>query len=111
MYSIYKIYQAKELVYATYHTMNNQYSDTTKLDIIINSPITPYYLVDAYFKNSSQFSIKLHKDGISNALDASQLLSALLSNQTSNTVIEESKPIPKPKKSRTKKAQQSKTEG
>lgn len=103
MYSIYKIYQAEELVYATYHTMNNQYSDTTKLDIIINSPITPYYLVEAYFKNSSQFSIKLHKDGISNALDASQLLSALLSNQTSNTVIEESKPIPKPKKSRTKK--------
>lgn len=83
--------------------MNNQYSDTTKLDIIINSPITPYYLVDAYFKNSSQFSIKLHKDGISNALDASQLLSALLSNQTSNTAIEESKPTPKPKKSRTKK--------
>lgn len=83
--------------------MNNQYSDTTKLDIIINSPITPYYLVDAYFKNSSQFSIKLHKDGISNALDASQLLSALLSNQTSNTAIEESKPITKPKKSRTKK--------
>lgn len=103
MYSIYKIYQAEELVYATYHTMNNQYSDTTKLDIIINSPITPYYLVDAYFKNSSQFSIKLHKDGISNALDASQLLSALLSNQTSNTAIEESKPITKPKKSRTKK--------
>lgn len=103
MYSIYKIYQAEELVYATYHTMNNQYSDTTKLDIIINSPITPYYLVEAYFKNSSQFSIKLHKDGISNALDASQLLSALLSNQTSNTAIEESKPTPKPKKSRTKK--------
>ena len=103
MYSIYKIYQVEELVYATYHTMNNQYSDTTKLDIIINSPITTYYLVDAYFKNSSQFSIKLHKDGISNALDASQLLSALLSNQTSNTAIEESKPTPKPKKSRTKK--------
>lgn len=104
MYSIYKIYQAEELVYATYHTMNNQYSDTTKLDIIINSPITPYYLVEAYFKNSSQFGIKLHKDGISNALDASQLLSALLSNPTSNTVIEESKPTTKPKKSHTKKA-------
>lgn len=103
MYSIYKIYQAEELVYATYHTINNQYSDTTKLDIIINSPITPYYLVEAYFKNSSQFSIQLHKDAISNALDASQLLSALLSNQTSNTVIEES-PTTKPKKSRTKKA-------
>ena len=103
MYSIYKIYQAEELVYATYHTMNNQYSDTTKLDIIINSPITPYYLVEAYFKNSSQFSIKLHKDGISNALDASQLLSTLLSNQTSNTAIEQSKPTTKPKKSRTKK--------
>ena len=100
---MYKIYQAEELVYATYHTMNNQYSDTTKLDIIINSPITPYYLVDAYFKNSSQFSIKLHKDGISNALDASQLLSTLLSNQTSNTAIETPKPTPKLKKSRTKK--------
>lgn len=111
MCSIYKIYQAEELVYATYHTMNNQYSDTTKLDIIINSPITPYYLVDAYFKNSSQFSIKLYKDGISNALDASQLLSTLLSNQTSNTAIETPKPTPKLKKSRTKKAQQSKTEG
>ena len=100
---MYKIYQAEQLVYATYHTMNNQYSDTTKLDIIINSPITPYYLVDAYFKNSSQFSIKLHKDGISNALDASQLLSTLLSNQTSNTAIETPKPTPKLKKSRTKK--------
>lgn len=103
MYSIYKIYQAEELVYATYHTMNNQYSDTTKLDIIINSPVTPYKLVDDYFKNSAQFSIKLHKDGISNSLDASQLLSGLLSNQISNTVIEESKPTTKPKRSRTKK--------
>jgi hypothetical protein len=98
MYSIYKIYQAEELVYATYHTMNNQYSDTIKLDIIINSPITPYYLVDAYFKNSSQFSIKLHKDGISNALEANEIIQKI-SLCSSNTVIKK----PKNKKSSTKK--------
>lgn len=98
MYSIYKIYQAEELVYATYHTMNNQYSDTTKLDIIINSPITPYYLVEAYFKNSSQFSIKLHKDGISNALEANEIIQKI-SLSSSNTVIKK----PKTKKSSTKK--------
>ena len=98
MYSIYKIYQAEELVYATYHTMNNQYSDTTKLDIIINSPVTPYKLVDDYFKHPEQFSIQLHKEGISNALEANEIIQNI-SLSSSNTVIKK----PKTKKLSTKK--------
>ena len=98
MYSIYKIYQAEELVYATCHTMNNQYSDTTKLDIIINSPVTPYKLVDDYFKHPEQFSIQLHKEGISNALEANEIIQNI-SLSSSNTVIKK----PKTKKLSTKK--------
>ena len=90
MYSIYKIYQAEELVYATYHTMNNQYSDTTKLDIIINSPVTPYKLVDDYFKHPEQFSIQLHKEGISNALEANEIIQNIPLS-SSNTVIKKTK--------------------
>ena len=98
MYSIYKIYQAEQLVYATYHTMNNQYSDKTKLDIIINSPVTPYKLVDDYFKHPEQFSIQLHKEGISNALEANEIIQNI-SLSSSNTVIKK----PKTKKLSTKK--------
>lgn len=98
MYSIYKIYQAEQLVYATYHTMNNQYSDTTKLDIIINSPVTPYKLVDDYFKHPEQFSIQLHKEGISNALEANEIIQNI-SLSSFNTVIKK----PKTKKLSTKK--------
>ena len=90
MYSIYKIYQAEQLVYATYHTMNNQYSDTTKLDIIINSPVTPYKLVDDYFKHPEQFSIQLHKEGISNALEANEIIQNIPLS-SSNTVIKKTK--------------------
>ena len=97
MYSIYKIYQAEQLVYATYHTMNNQYSDTTKLDIIINSPVTPYKLVDDYFKHPEQFSIQLHKEGISNALEANEIIQNI--SLSSSNVIKK----PKTKKLSTKK--------
>lgn len=98
MYSIYKIYQAEELVYATCNTMNNQYSDTTKLDIIINSPVTPYKLVDDYFKHPEQFSIQLHKEGISNALEANEIIQNIALSSF-NIVIKK----PKTKKLSTKK--------
>lgn len=95
MYSIYQIFQSEKLVYSSYHTMSNDYSDTTKLDIILNTPVTPYYLVDAYFKDPSVFTIKLVKSGISNALEASELLN----NKAINTAIKKTKP----RKPRTKK--------
>ena len=87
MYSIYQIYQSDKVVYSIYHTMNNQYSDTTKLDIVLNSPVTPYYLVDGYFKQPELFTIKLVKDGISNALEANEILLKLI-NSSIDTVIE-----------------------
>ena len=107
MYSIYQIYQSNIPVYATYHTLNQDFADTTKLDLILNSPITPYYLVDAYFKQPELFSIQTIKSGISNALEALQTHT----NKSINSSIEdaktdtlkESKPTPKPRKPRTKK--------
>lgn len=90
MYSIYQIYQSEKVVYSTYHTMNNQYSDTTKLDIILTSPVAPYYLVDDYFKHPDQFSIQLVKDGISNTLEANEIL-LKLSNDSINTAIKAKK--------------------
>lgn len=112
MYSIYQIYQSNKPVYATYHTLNPDFADTTKLDLILNSPITPYFLVDAYFKQPELFSIQTIKSGIGNALEASEALNNHINksiNITINNPIIESKPIPKPRKPRTKKAQQSKT--
>lgn len=48
MYSTYQIYQSNIPVYSTYHTLNPDFSDITTLDLILNSPITPYDLVDSY---------------------------------------------------------------
>lgn len=104
MYSVYQIYQSDKPVYSTYHSFNPDFADTTKLALILNSPITPYYLVDAYFKQPELFSIKTIKSGISNALEASEALQTHI-NELDNKAIEE----PRMKKIRTKKAQQSKT--
>ncbi|TCB47370.1 hypothetical protein E0H80_16395 [Acinetobacter sp. ANC 4779] len=95
MYSIHKIYQGEALVYVTYHTMNNQYSDTTKLDIIINSPVTPYKLVDDYFKHPEQFSIQLHKDGISNTLEANEIIQNIPLSSSSTVIIKKPKRLTK----------------
>ncbi|MGR3979002.1 hypothetical protein FW754_15325 [Acinetobacter sp. 1207_04] len=78
MYSIYQIYQSDKLVYSTYHTINPDFIDTTKLDLLINSPITPYTLVDSYFKQPDTFSIQTIKSGIDNALEASEALKSYL---------------------------------
>lgn len=111
MYSIYQIYQADKLVYTTYHTMNPDYSDRTKLDLILQSPAIPYYLAAEYFKAPEQFSIKLLQSSLSNALQANEVIQALV-NPRSNIEQAEVEPQPKKKPRRSiKKAQQSKTEG
>lgn len=101
MYSIYKIKQLDKLVFSTYHTLNNGYSDQTKLDLIINSPVTPYYLVDAYFRYPDQFSITLHQDNVPNALEASRIVSDIY------TTIKKAEP----KKPRTRKKKSLTNEG
>ena len=103
MYSIYQIYQSEELVYSLYHTMNNQYSDKTKLDIILTAPTTPLTLCTGYYLEPNLYSIKLYQDGIDNALKANEILSTLQDKPTE--AVEEK---PKAKKPRTKKAQQPK---
>ena len=106
MYSIYQIYQADKLVLVVYHDIIPEFTDATKLKLISNGPTIPLDLFEAYFIAPELFTIETFKTALSNALDASQI------------VMEQSKLIgtdkPKPKttrKSRTKKAQQSKTEG
>ncbi len=100
MYHIYQIYQSEELVLTTYHTINPNYSDSTKLGIIINSPATLNTLVDSYFKQPNQFKIVTVKTNLNNALEANEYINDLI-----NTTINKTKKI------RNKKAQQSKTEG
>jgi hypothetical protein len=100
MYHIYQIYQCEELVLTTYHKINPNCSDSTKLDILLNSPATPYTIADSYFKQSEQFKIVTVKTNISNALEANEYIQEL----KNTTII-------KTKKPRTKKAQQPKIEG
>jgi len=111
MYSIYQIYQSDKLVYTTYHTMNPAYPDRTKLDLILHSPATPYYLAADYFKAPEQFSIQLLQTSLSNALQANEVIQSLLISRSS---LEQAEVEPQPKKKSrrsTKKAQQSKIEG
>ena len=109
MYSVYKIYQAEKLVFVTYHDIIPEFTDTTKLKLIFNSPTIPISLFEDYYKSPDLFSIETFKKGIYNALDASQIV------QEENQLIGTDKPSIKPRKKqskpRTKKAQQSKTEG
>lgn len=109
MYSVYKIYQSDKLVLVTYHDIIPEFTDTTKLKLIFNSPTIPLALFEDYFKSPELFSISTHKIGIYNALDASQIVQE--ENQLIGTDKPSTKPSKKQSKPRTKKAQQSKTEG
>ena len=114
MYSIYQIYQLKQLVLTTYHTFNTEYADQTKLDIILKAPSTNYLLADQYFKHKDQFTIRTVATNLSNALEANEKIDQL-TNKTNlkpsvNEQLEIVKATPKPKRSRNKKALQSKTE-
>lgn len=97
MYSIYQIYQADKLVYTTYHTMNSDYPDRTKLDLILQSPAIPYYLASDYFKAPEQFSIQLLQSSLSNALQANEVIQSLLNPRPST---EQAVPEVKPKRTR-----------
>ena len=109
MYSVFKIYQSDKLVFVTYHDIIPEFTDTTKLKLIFNSPTIPIALFEDYFKSPELFSISTHKIGIYNALDASQIVQE--ENQLIGTDKPSTKPSKKQSKPRTKKAQQSKTEG
>ena len=109
MYSVFKIYHSDKLVFVTYHDIIPEFTDTTKLKLIFNSPTIPIALFEDYFKSPELFSISTHKIGIYNALDASQIVQE--ENQLIGTDKPSTKPSKKQSKPRTKKAQQSKTEG
>lgn len=109
MYSVYKIYQSDKLVFVTYSDIIPEFTDTTKLKLIFNSPTIPVALFEDYFKHPELFSIETFKIGIYNALDASQIVQE--ENQLIGTDKPSTKPSKKQSKPRTKKAQQSKTEG
>ncbi len=120
MYSIYKIYQSDKLVFVTYHDIIPEFTDTTKLKLILNGPTIPITVFEAYFKTPELFSIETFKTGLSNALDASLVMqgeSKLIGtdkpkakNKTSNNTAK-IKTTTTTRKPRTKKALQSKTEG
>ena len=74
MYSVYKIYQAEKLVFVTYHDIIPEFTDTTKLKLIFNSPTIPISLFESYFKSPELFSIVTYKTGIYNALEASEIV-------------------------------------
>lgn len=104
MYSVYKIYQADKLVLVTYSDLIPEFTDTTKLKLILNGPTIPISLFESYFKTPELFSITTHETGISNALDASQIVieqSKLIG--TDKPSIKQSKSKSAPKKPRTKK--------
>ena len=44
MYSVYKIYQADKLVLVTYSDIIPEFTDTTKLKLILNGPTIPISL-------------------------------------------------------------------
>lgn len=104
MYSVYKIYQADKLVLVTYHDIIPEFTNTTKLKLILNGPTIPIPLFESYFKHPELFSITTHKIGIYNALDASQIVqeeSKLIG--TDKPSIKPSKTKSTPRKPRTKK--------
>lgn len=109
MYTVYKIYQANKLVYVTYNDIIPQFTDKTKLNVILNSPATPHTLFEDYYRSPDLFSISTHQTSLPNALDASYIV--IEQSKLIGTDKPESKPKAAAKKPRTKKAQQSKTEG
>ncbi len=74
MYSVYNIYQSDILVLVVYHEIIPEFTDTTKIKVIFNGPTIPISLCESYFKTPELFSITSHRTGISNALDASQIV-------------------------------------
>lgn len=117
MYSVYNIYQSDILVLVAYHDIIPEFTDTTKLKLIFDSPTIPLTLFEDYYHTPEQFSITTHETDISNALDASKIVieqSKLIGTKLSNikTVNNRAnKEAKTSKKQRTKKAQQSKNEG
>lgn len=109
MYTVYKIYQANKLVYVTYNDIIPQFTDKTKLNVILNSPAIPHTLFEDYYRSPDLFSITTHQSGLPNALDASYLV--IEQSKLIGTDKPESKPKAAAKKPRTKKAQKLKTEG
>ena len=86
MYYIYEIYKVDELVFITYHNLNINYSDKTKLDLILNSPIIPYSLVDSYFRTPHLLSIKMIKTELNNILEAQQTMSDIQSKKKAKRI-------------------------
>ena len=74
MYSVFNIYQADKLVLSIYHDIIPEFTDTTKLKLIFNSPTIPISLFESYFKSPELFSIITYKKGIYNALEASEIV-------------------------------------
>ncbi|WP_191112922.1 hypothetical protein [Acinetobacter lwoffii] len=107
MYSIYNIYQSDKLVLVTYHDIIPEFTDITKLKIILNTPSIPASVFEDYFKSPDLFYITTHETGITNISDAFQIVieqskligtDKLILNKTSNNRAN------KTKKSLTKKA-------
>lgn len=94
MYSVYKIYQADKLVFVTYSDIIPEFTDTTKLKLILNGPTIPISLFESYFKHPELFSITTHEIGIYNALDANQIV------QEQSKLIGTDKPSIKPSKTK-----------
>lgn len=111
MYSVYNIYQSDKLVLSIYHDIIPEFTDTTKLKLIFNSPTIPISLFESYFKTPELFSITAHKKGIYNALEASEIVqeqTKLIGTDKPSIKIKTSKdraikPTTAPKKTRTKK--------
>lgn len=108
MYSVYKIYQADKLVFVTYHDIIPEFTDTTKLKLIFNSPTIPLDLFESYYKSPELFSITTHETAISNALDANQIVQEQLkligTDKPSIKAKTSNRAISTAKKPRTKKA-------
>lgn len=68
MYTVYKIYQANKLVYVTYNDIIPQFTDKTKLNVILNSPAIPHTLFEDYYRSPDLFSITTHQTSLPNAL-------------------------------------------
>ena len=69
MYSIFKIYQSDKLVLVTYHDIIPEFTNTTKLKLILNGPTIPIALFEDYYKSPDLFSITTNETGIYNALE------------------------------------------
>lgn len=92
MYTVFQIYQSDELVLTTYHTISPDFSDSTKLDIIINSPATLNTLVDSYFKQPDQFKIVTAKTNLNNALEANEYIESIINKPINTTINKIKKP-------------------